>query len=289
MLGQEVVGLLDAKKLPHVDTDMDCDITDQGKIASFIAGKRIDWIVNCSAYTAVDKAETEEHIAEKVNSMGPGNLGAAASRIGARVIHISTDYVFNGKGTTPYLEDDHIDPINAYGRTKAHGEDALRGSSSMYFIIRTAWLYGIHGKNFVYTMLRLMNERNEVFVVNDQFGTPTYAPDLAAAIVSIMEQDSRSYGIYHYTNEEKTCWFEFAEEIYKVASERGWISHNCVIKPISTDQYPAKTIRPKYSVLSKRKIVDTFGMIIPSWQDGLRRFFMNTTWRESILDPKRSG
>lgn len=273
MLGQDMVRRLDTLGLSHVASDLDCDITDPATVRRFAAGRPIEWIVNCSAYTAVDKAEDEEEKADAVNAIGPANLGRAAVELGARVIHLSTDYVFDGEASSPYTEEHRLAPQGAYGRTKARGEKLLAEVTPEHFIVRTAWLYGVRGKNFVYTMLRLMNERDEVSVVDDQRGSPTYTPDLAAALCTIISTDSRAYGIYHYTNEGQTTWFEFSRSIYKLGRARGRIGHFCALVPIPTDRYPTKAARPKYSVLSKAKIKRIFAITISTWQDGLERFF----------------
>jgi dTDP-4-dehydrorhamnose reductase len=273
MLGQDVVQRLDAIGLSHVDSDLDCDITDPAVVRRFAAGRPIEWIVNCSAYTAVDKAEDEEAKADTVNAIGPANLGREAAELGARVIHLSTDYVFDGEASSPYTEEHRPAPQGAYGRTKARGEKLLAEAAPEHFIIRTAWLYGVHGKNFVNTMLRLMDERDEVSVVNDQRGSPTYTLDLAAALCTIISADSRAYGIYHYSNEGETTWYQFARSIYTLGRARGRIGHSCALVPITTDRYPTKAARPKYSVLSKAKIKRIFAITIPTWQDGLERFF----------------
>jgi dTDP-4-dehydrorhamnose reductase len=273
MLGQDVVRCLDELRLTHVDSDLDCDITDPMAVHRFAAGHHITWIVNCSAYTAVDKAEDEEERAEAVNAVGPANLGRMASELGARIIHISTDYVFDGNASSPYLEDALPAPRGAYGRTKKKGEKLLAEATREHFIVRTAWIYGVHGKNFVYTMLKLMNERNEVQVVNDQRGSPTYTRDLVGALCTIIQKDSQAFGIYHYTNEGETTWFDFARAIYELGRQRGLIRRECQVRPITADLYPTKAARPKYSVLSKLKVKQTFCLAIPTWQDGLSSFF----------------
>jgi dTDP-4-dehydrorhamnose reductase len=273
MLGQDVTRQLDALGLPHVESDMECDITDPSALRSFVEGRTFEWIINCSAYTAVDKAEDEEAKADLVNAEGAGNLGKTAAEIGARIVHISTDYVFDGAASSPYKEEDQTSPKGAYGRTKLRGEQLIAQSTPENFIVRTAWLYGIRGNNFVYTMLRLMNEREEVSVVADQFGSPTYTRDLAAALCTFIRRDSRAFGIFHYTNEAETSWFRFASAIYELGRARRRVGHSCTIIPITSDQYPAKAVRPKYSVLSKEKIRRTLGIIIPTWQAGLVRFF----------------
>jgi dTDP-4-dehydrorhamnose reductase len=273
MLGQEVVRQLDTLRLLHIDSDMDCDITDTSAVARFASDRHIKWIVNCSAYTAVDRAEDEEAKADAVNAIGPANLGRVAAELGARTIHLSTDYVFDGEASSPIVETTQPAPKGAYGRTKLRGENLLTAATPDYFIIRTAWLYGVQGKNFVYTMLRLMNEQAEVSVVDDQHGTPTYARDLAAALCSIITDDSHAYGIYHYTNEGETTWFQFARAIYDFGKASGRVKNTCDVTPTTTDRYPTKAVRPRYSVLSKQKIRETFGVSIPTWQDGLERFF----------------
>lgn len=272
MLGQDLVQRLDSLGLRHVDTDLDCDITDGAAVRSFTEGRAVEWVINCSGYTAVDKAEDEEGKAESINADGPANLGRAVSATGARIIHLSTDYVFDGLAAAPYMEDQVPAPRGAYGRTKAKGEALLREATLQHFIVRTAWLYGIHGKNFVQTMIRLMNERDEVTVVDDQRGSPTYTRDLADALCAIVRADSRAYGTYHYTNEGETTWYRFARAIHESASTRGLVHHACTVRPITTDQYPTKAVRPKYSILSKEKIKRTFGMAISSWEDALERF-----------------
>jgi len=281
MLGQDVVRRLDTLGLPHVDTDVDCNICDPAAVRSYAADRSLDWIVNCAAYTGVDKAEDEEEKADTINAIGPANLGRVASEFGARVIHLSTDYVFGGKASTPYTEESSPEPQGAYGRTKARGEKFLAEATDKHFIVRTAWLYGGRGGNFVSTMLRLMTERNEVMVVDDQFGSPTYTRDLAAALCKIISTDARAYGIYHYTNEGETTWFHFARRIYELGRASARIRHVCKVRPITTDLYPTKAVRPRYSVLSKKKIAKVFGIVIPSWQDGLERYFAELGSEES--------
>ncbi len=271
MLGHEVTSALDRLGREHVDTDMDCDITDAAEVERFAAHHPIQWIVNCSAYTAVDAAEDEEEKAEAVNAKGPENLGAAAARLSAKVLHISTDYVFDGEASAPYVESQPTAPRSAYGRTKAKGEASLAAANRRSFIVRTAWLYGVHGKNFVATMLRLMRERDEVSVVDDQRGTPTYAVDLASAIGAIIQTNSEDYGFYHFTNEGETTWYQFACAIQEMGLRLGLLKKQCKVLPTTTERYPTKAVRPKYSVLSKSKIIGTFGLAIPSWQNGLER------------------
>ncbi len=223
MLGREVVKRLEALGLAHVDTDLECDITDPAAVSGFASSRRIVWIVNFRLYGR-GPGETEEAKADAVNAVGVGNLGSAAAREGARVIHVSTDYVFDGIASSPYREDTSCPP----GRLRLHqGPWRVAPASGRSAVLhrRTAWLFGAGGANFVRTMLRLMNEREEVSVVDDQHGTPTYARDLAGAICSIVAADSRAFGIYHYTNDGQTTWFEFASRIYQRGRALGLIRH----------------------------------------------------------------
>lgn len=272
MLGTELCRLLETEGLPFVGSDREVDILDPEAIASFASGKGIGWIVNCAAYTAVDKAEDEEAFCRRLNAEGPGNLAGLASRIGASLLHISTDYVFDGKGTRPYREDDPLGPTGVYGRTKAEGEAAVSSACRRSIILRTAWLYGKAGPNFVYTMLRLMRQREAIGVVADQRGSPTWAADLAQAILAMLRSTSPSYGIFHYTNGGETNWHEFALEIRRLGREAGLLERECEVKPLSTAEYPTKARRPAYSVLSKDKIRSSYGVEAPEWRESLARF-----------------
>ena len=236
----------------------------------FTEGKSIDWIVNCAAYTAVDKAEDESELCARLNAEGPENLGRLAAAIGARVLHLSTDYVFDGSGSRPYLESDPAQPLGTYGRTKAEGEARLLSAAPDSIVLRTAWLYGRHGPNFVATMLRLMKEREEIGVVADQAGSPTWARDLSGAIAAILSRPEPPAGIYHYTNSGETSWHGFAVEIERLGREAGLLARPCRVKALSTAEYPTKTRRPAYSVLSKEKIERTFGLRPPEWRESLK-------------------
>lgn len=277
MLGTEVANLLTREGFSWVGSDRETDIRDPAALRGWLdasaGGNRqpIDWIVNCSAYTAVDKAEDEEELARGINALGAANIARLAATIGARLIHISTDYVFRGDGTRPYMETDPVDPQGAYGRTKAEGESLVANLCPHNFTIRTAWLYGQHGPNFVDTMLRLMRERDSIGVVADQYGTPTWAFDLAQAIVAIIRREPASSGIYHFTNAGQTTWFEFATEIQCLGLAHGLLDHACSIKPLTTAEYPTKARRPAYSVLSKDKIIAA-GIALPEWKESLRKF-----------------
>jgi dTDP-4-dehydrorhamnose reductase len=276
MLGTELSELLAREGMEFVGTDRDVSILDPEALAAFARGKHISWIVNCAAYTAVDKAEDEAELAEKLNAEGPENIGRVAAAIGAHVLHISTDYVFGGMGSRPYREEDKLEPNSVYGRTKAEGEKRLIAACPESVIIRTAWLYGKHGNNFVYTMLKLMKEREKIGVVADQKGSPTWALDLSRAIVAVLRSPEPHYGIYHFTNEGETNWHEFAAEIQRLGLEYGLLSKPCEVAALTTAQYPSKAHRPAYSVLSKEKIRKTFGVEAPEWHAALKDFFKDT-------------
>lgn len=241
------------------------DIADRGGVNEFFKKHKIDFCINCAAYTAVDKAESEKNIAEKINTDGPANLAAACRDHSARLFHISTDYVFNGRGTAPYLPGDATDPVNFYGSTKLNGEKKALEENNDIIIIRTAWVYSSYGDNFVKTMIRLMNQKESINVVSDQLGSPTYAADLADAIMQIISKNNFVPGIYHYTNAGITNWFGFAKEI------AAGMGTKCIVNPISTDQYPTPAARPAYSALDTEKIRAVFGISIPGWQDSLGR------------------
>jgi len=276
MLGSEVSATLAREGASWQGTDRDVDITDPEALSAFASGRKLDWIVNCAAYTAVDKAEDEPDAARSLNADAPGLLGRLARDAGARIIHISTDYVFDGKARRPYDEEASPAPLGVYGRTKLEGEQALRAACPRHFLIRTAWLYGKNGGNFVRTMLRVMKDQEQVRVVADQRGTPTFAVDLAGAISAVIRSGRDDYGVFHYTNEGETTWYDFAIAIRNEARACGVLDHDCRIEPIATDQYPTKARRPAYSVLSRDKIKRVFGLDIPPWRDGLRRYLADS-------------
>ncbi|MDR0879025.1 MAG: dTDP-4-dehydrorhamnose reductase [Treponema sp.] len=271
MLGAELARLLEKTGVAYVGTDCDIDITNKAALAAFARGKSIGWIVNCAAYTAVDNAEDDAEACRALNADGPANIAALAHSIGAKLIHISTDYVFNGKGSRPYAETDAPDPIGVYGRTKYDGEKKLLAANAESYVVRSAWLYGAYGKNFVDTMLRLMRERDSVSVVNDQRGSPTWARDLASAIIALMKNPA-PYGTYHFTGAGDCTWFEFAEAIYRKGREIGLLDKDCAVKACASSEYPAKVARPAYSVLDKQKIKTALGIDIPSWDASLTVF-----------------
>ena len=238
------------------------DITDLEAVKTFVAGNQIDMIVNCAAYTAVDKAEDEVELAKKVNEDGPRNLALS----GAKVIHVSTDYVFDGLGHKPYTPTDETKPISVYGKTKRAGELAVLDNADTAIVIRTAWLYSTYGNNFVKTMQRLGSEKESLNVVADQVGSPTYAADLAKAITEIIPQVKEGQkGVYHFTNEGVCSWYDFARKIMELSEL------NCTVNPIPSSAYPTKATRPFYSVLSKESIKQDFGIKIAHWENGLKR------------------
>jgi dTDP-4-dehydrorhamnose reductase len=268
-LGREINDLFDNyPAFRFFSTDIDTlDLTKKDDVSSFLRDCEINYIVNCAAYTAVDKAEDEAALCYQINCDAVKNLAEAARNL-TKIIHISTDYVFDGQSEVPYKETDRTNPQSIYGKSKREGEEILQTICPESIIIRTAWLYSIYGNNFVKTMLRLSNERSELNVVCDQQGTPTYAADLAQTILSIIsytEKENIFYsGIYHYSNEGITNWFDFTKKILQLAERK-----NCKVNPIATKQYPTKAKRPMYSVLDKTKIKNTFRIPIPGWEESL--------------------
>lgn len=242
------------------------DLTSVESIKSYFDKHSFDVIINCAAYTAVDKAEDEYEICEMINSLSVRYLAEAAQKSGAKLVHVSTDYVFDGKTYRPYTESDPVSPVSVYGKTKADGESNALKFCDHTLVIRTSWLYSEFGNNFVKTMLRLGNERAQLGVVADQIGTPTYAADLAQTILCIVHHDLFVSGIFHYSNEGVCSWYDFTKAIHRL----GGIT-TCQVLPIHTDEYPTKAIRPYYSVLDKKKIKATYGVDIPHWEESLAR------------------
>ena len=248
------------------------DITNPDKVAGFMAEFKPAYLINCAAYTAVDKAETDVETATLINATAVGILAEQSAKVACRMIHVSTDYVFNGLGPRPYQEDHAVDPKSAYGRTKLEGEILCAKFNPDHLIIRTSWLYSAFGNNFVKTMVRLGNERPELGVIADQIGTPTNAADLAHAILTIIssvESGEKTFvsGIYHYSNEGVASWYDFTKAIFDIAQI------DCAVKPIATEDYPSPTERPAYSVMNKSKIKLIFGVQIPHWRDSLTEYF----------------
>lgn len=243
------------------------DITDEAAVKAMVKDFAIDLIVNCAAYTNVDKAEQDEPTARKINASAVSNL----AKSGCRIIHISTDYVFSGEEFIPYRESDPVNPRTAYGRTKLEGERLLISVNPEAVILRTAWLYSSFGNNFVKTMIRLGKEREELGVVFDQIGTPTYAADLAEAIFNVIEVKEWHPGIYHFTNEGVCSWYDFTMEIHRQYNMLHNGAIHCNVRPILSHEYQYATPRPHYSVLDKSLFKKTFGATIPYWTGGLSR------------------
>jgi dTDP-4-dehydrorhamnose reductase len=251
-------------------TDVDSlDITDKNELIDFVTGNDIRYIINCAAYTAVDKAEDDAELCEKINATAVKNLGLAAAEAGAGIIHVSTDYVFDGTSCRPYSEDMPTKPCSVYGKTKLKGEKNLLKVCPNAIVIRTAWLYSPFGNNFVKTMIKLGSERESLNVIFDQVGTPTYALDLADAILKAMDQtidtDHEKGGVYHFSNEGVCSWYDFTIKIHEIAGIK-----TCKVNPIETKDYPTKAARPHYSVLNKSKIKQTFNITIPHWEASLK-------------------
>jgi dTDP-4-dehydrorhamnose reductase len=271
MLGQEVEALLVARGRAHVASGSEVDIRSSATVERYAHDHRPAWIVNCAAYTAVDRAETEEALAMAVNAAGPRYLAEAADHVGARLLHVSTDYVFAGESPGPYGEDAPLAPLGAYGRSKAAGEAAVRALGPQHVIVRTSWLHGPGGPNFVATMLRLLSEREDLRVVDDQRGRPTYATDLADVLLALTQAGLQVEGTFHYANQGACTWHAFACEIQDQALESGLLRRRIPIHPIPTAAYPTPARRPANSVLATERIEDALGLPIPRWQDGLTR------------------
>ncbi|HBX52068.1 MAG: dTDP-4-dehydrorhamnose reductase [Bacteroidetes bacterium RIFOXYA12_FULL_35_11] len=250
------------------------DITDQNAVNKLFASEKIDYVINCAAYTAVDKAEEEKEKAFLINATAPAILAECSSIYNAKIIHFSTDYVYDGTNSIPYKETDSVNPQSAYGKTKLSGEKAVIQVCSDSIIIRTSWLYSAFGNNFIKTILKYGKERGALNVVFDQIGTPTYAKDLAVAVLKIIdetENDNNKFipGIYHFSNEGVCSWYDFAQTIIKLSGI------SCNIIPVETKDYPLPAKRPAYSVLNKEKIKKTFNIEIPYWQDGVEDCLKN--------------
>lgn len=269
MLAKSVIKRLEGNELICTDV-ADLDITDEHSVLKFVEETKPEYIINCAAYTAVDKAEEAGEIVEKINAIGPENLAKAAKKVDATLVHVSTDYVFGGDLDIEkdYKEDDSKSPVTAYGITKLHGEEKIQENTDKYYIFRTAWLYG-DGNNFVRTMLNLGEQRDELSVVCDQHGSPTYAEDLANIIGEAIEKKIQ-YGVYHATNEGYTTWYDFTKAIFEYA---GVI---CEVNPVTTEEYIemmkiTQAKRPKNSQLSKAKLKSQ-GIDVPEWEDALKRY-----------------
>ena len=265
-LGNEMRRLGAVSPNEYLFTDVaELDITDKAAVAEFVKSNNVEIIVNCAAYTNVDKAEDDEATAELINATAVRNLAEAVKAVDGTLFHVSTDYVFGSEGNTPRTEDMPTNPLGVYGKTKLHGEQAIAEVGAKAIIIRTAWLYSEFGNNFLKTLLRLTAEKESLNVVFDQVGSPTYAGDLALAIFSIIEGGvyAGNEGVYHFSNEGVCSWYDFATEIAAAAG------HECVVLPCHSNEFPSKVTRPPFSVLDKTKIKTTFGIEIPHWRDSM--------------------
>ncbi len=239
------------------------DITNKDHIEAVFNTQAFDYCINCAAYTAVDKAEEAVELADKVNHLGTRNIAEACEKFGVTLIHISTDFVFDGEAHSPYLESASTNPLGVYGKTKLDGEKAIAKTLEQHFIIRTSWLYSEYKNNFLKTMLRLASQRDEIGVVGDQIGSPTYAKDLAEAVLQIIELNNTDFGTYHYSNQGEVSWYDFANEIFKIAHSQ------IKLNKIGTSDYPTPAKRPKYSVLETSKMQRVIDITIPNWRDSL--------------------
>jgi len=253
-----------AFKFIYTDVE-DLDICDKVALNAFVKANAVNVIVNCAAYTAVDKAEDDVELCYKINSDAVRNIGEVANQNGLKVVHVSTDYVFDGTNYVPYSEDQAVSPNTVYGKSKLAGEQALMETCEQSVILRTAWLYSSFGNNFVKTMLKLGVERDSLNVIFDQIGTPTYAADLADTILKILNHETFVPGLYHFSDEGVCSWYDFTKTIHRIAGI------TCDVRPIETKDYPARTPRPHYSVLNKAKIKSIYGIIIPHWEESLER------------------
>lgn len=266
-LGFDVVKELKRRNIECLGIDIkDLDITDSNATYEYILKLKPECVIHCAAYTAVDRAEDEEEICTKVNVYGTENIAKACKNVDAKMIYISTDYVFDGKGDEPFEVDGNIEPASVYGRTKYEGELKVKEILDKYFIVRISWVFGVNGNNFIKTMIRLGEEKDSLNVVCDQIGSPTYTFDLAPLLADMAV--SEKYGIYHATNEGYCSWAEFAAEIMIKAGL------NCKINAIPTSEYPTKAVRPFNSRLSKKSLVDGGFELLPSWEDALERYLM---------------
>ena len=272
-LGQDLMAELAGRRIEAVGVDVeDMDITDGEACRRVIFREKPDAVIHCAAYTAVDAAEDNLELCRRVNAEGTRNIAKVCGDLDCKMMYISTDYVFNGQGERPWEPDDPREPLNVYGLTKYEGEIAVEQNLQKYFIVRIAWVFGLYGKNFVRTMLRLGKERGEVSVVNDQIGSPTYTPDLARLLADMIQTEK--YGRYHATNEGLCSWYEFACEIFRQAGMA-----DVKVTPVDSSGFPAKAKRPFNSRMSKEKLTENGFERLPAWQDALRRYL--TALREN--------
>lgn len=264
-LGFDVVNQLGKHHIEAIGVDIEeMDITDAHQVEEVMMKSAPDAVIHCAAYTAVDAAEDNVEICRKVNAQGTENIARICGKMNIKMMYISTDYVFNGQGSRPWEPDDEREPLNVYGQTKYEGELAVENYAKKFFIVRIAWVFGVNGKNFIKTMLNLGKTHDQLTVVNDQTGSPTYTYDLARLLVEMIQTEK--YGRYHATNEGICTWYEFACEIFRQAGM------NVQVLPVSSDQYPAKAKRPENSRMDKRKLAENGFHPLPKWQDALKRY-----------------
>lgn len=277
MLGRELGDELSRSDIRWVGTDREVDIKNPAAIERFARENQPTWLVNCAAYTAVDKAESEPEIAHRLNAEGPGNLAVLSERLGIPIVHFSTDYVFNGSGNTPWREEDQPGPISVYGRTKREGEIRLTEATKRFFLYRISWLYGRHGPNFVRTILRLLREKDRIRVIADQVGSPTWTATLAQNLARLIGRHDDRYGIYHYADEGIISWHDFATAIRDEALKIGLLQRLTPIDPIPTEEYPLPAPRPRNSAFDKSKVKTDLGFTVHPWQKNLEQFLAGET------------
>ena len=264
-LGHDVMNELAKRGHTGIGVDVEeMDITDASKVEKVIKESNVEAVIHCAAYTAVDAAEDNEELCRKINAEGTENIAKVCKELDLKMIYISTDYVFNGEGERPWEPDDEREPLNVYGQTKCEGELAVEKYLEKYYIVRIAWVFGVNGKNFIKTMLKLSENHDQLTVVNDQIGSPTYTYDLAVLLVDMVETDK--YGRYHATNEGLCTWYEFAKEIFRQAGK------DIKVIPVTSEEYPAKAKRPHNSRMNKDKLEANGFRRLPAWQDALERY-----------------
>jgi dTDP-4-dehydrorhamnose reductase len=273
LLGRQLAAEFAARGRAFFASDREVDILDPQALREFSHGKRIGWIVNCAAYTAVDRAELEPERALAVNADGVENLARLAAELKAKLVHFSTDYVFAGNRSEPYQEDDPPRPLSRYGWSKWQGEQRLAAHHDAYFLFRVSWLYGVYGPNFVHTMLRLFRGKEAVRVVDDQLGSPTYAATLAANLAGLVAADSERFGVYHYCDRGVISWFDFAARIMDLALASGRIEEKTPLLAIPTSAFPTRALRPLRALLAHDKVENELGFRVRDWGDNLEEFF----------------
>jgi len=283
MLGRQLALAFAAKGFAFFASDREVDIRRRQCLQDFVRGKKIGWMVNCAAYTAVDRAESEPERALAVNAAGVENLSRLAAGLGARLIHFSSDYVFAGDGKEPYRENAQPRPLSRYGWSKWQGEIKMAAALDTFFLFRISWLYGVYGANFVHKILKVFQEKETARVVNDQFGSPTYAAVLAENIAGLIGSDSERFGVYHYCDSGAISWFDFARRIMDLALEFGVLPKKIPLEAVPASAFPGAAARPPYSVLDSGKAMRELGFQVRDWQLNLKRFFREKALLEDTL------